>query len=147
MPFKLVIGDKGKAWRLDLDNEVLVGKSLGDIVQGKEIKPEMEGYELEITGGSDTAGFPLSKDVPGLALKSVLLTKGWGMRDNYPGMRKRKTVRGKTLSTSVSQINLKVVKAGSKKLSEIFPDQNQPKVEKTEAKPKAEGEAAATPAA
>lgn len=142
MPFKLVIGDKGKAWKLDLDNEVLVGKSLGDVVQGKEIKPELEGYELEITGGSDSAGFPLSKDVPGLALKSVLLTKGWGMRDSYPGMRKRKTVRGKVLSAAVSQINLKVVKAGSKKLSEIFPEQNKAPEAKVETKPKAEGEAA-----
>jgi small subunit ribosomal protein S6e len=147
MPFKLVIGDKGKAWKLDLDNEVLVGKSLGDVVQGKEIKAELEGYELEITGGSDSAGFPLSKEVPGLALKSILLKKGWGMRDSYPGIRKRKTVRGKVLSASVSQINLKVVKSGSKHLAEIFPDQNKPKEEKKEGKPKAEGEAVAAPAA
>jgi small subunit ribosomal protein S6e len=139
--FKLVIGDKGKAWKIELDNEHLVGKSIGDKVHGKEIKSELDGYEFEITGGSDIAGFPLSKDVPGLALKALLLTKGWGMRDNYQGIRRSKTVRGKVIAQSTSQINLKVIKAGHKHLAEIFPEQNQPKP-KAEAKP-----AAAAPAA
>ncbi len=135
MPFKLVIGDKGKAWKLDLDNEHLVGKSVGDKINGKDIKHELEGYELEITGGSDLSGFPLSKEAQGLALKSVLLSKGWGMRDNYPGIRRRKTVRGKVISLVVSQINLKVLKHGHKHLSEIFPEQNKPKEKKVETKP------------
>jgi len=128
MPFKLVIGEKGKSWKVELDNEALVGKSLGDKVQGKEIKAELEGYELEIVGGSDLAGFPMSKDTPGLGLKSSLLTKGWGMKDAYPGIRRKKTLRGKIISAAISQINLKVIKSGSKKLSEVFPEQNQPKV-------------------
>jgi len=140
MPFKLVIGDKGKAWKIELDNESLVGKSLGDKVSGKEIKAELEGYEFEIAGGSDIAGFPLSSEVPGLALKSLLLKKGWGMKDNYPGIRRRKTVRGKVISSSTSQINLRVVKAGHKHLAEIFPEQNQPKAKPAKAP-------AATPAA
>lgn len=130
MVFKLNISDKGKAWKVEMDNEFLIGKSLGDKIHGKEIKPELEGYELEISGGSDIGGFPLSKDVPGLALKSLLLTKGFGMRDNTEGMRRRKTLRGKTISASVSLINLKVVKHGAKHLHEIFPEQNQPKEKK-----------------
>jgi small subunit ribosomal protein S6e len=132
--FKLVIGEKGKAWKLELESESLVGKSVGDKISGKEIKAELEGYEFEITGGSDIAGFPLSKEVPGLALKSLLLKKGWGMRDNYPGIRRSKTVRGRVIAQSTSQINLKVIKSGSKSLKEIFPEQNQPKA-KAEAKP------------
>ena len=139
MPFKLNISDKGKAWKVELADESLVGKTVGSIVKGIEIKPELEGYELEITGGSDIAGFPLKKDVEGIALKRVLLTKGWGMRDNTEGMRRRKTVRGSTLSLSVSQVNMKVVKSGAKTLAEIFPDQNKapeakaPKGRKSEA--------------
>jgi len=43
---------------------------------------------------------------------------------NPKGLRLRKTVRGKVLSDAISQINLKVLKEGSKKLSEIFPEQN-----------------------
>jgi small subunit ribosomal protein S6e len=133
MVFKLNISDRGKAWKVESESEFFVGKSLGDKIQGKEIKPELEGYEFEISGGSDLAGFPLSKDVPGLALKSLLLTKGFGMRDNTEGVRRRKTVRGKTISASVSLINLKVVKSGAKKFEEIFPEQNKPKEKKTAA--------------
>jgi len=136
MPFKLVIGDMGKAWKLETESEFLVGKSVGENVSGKEIKPELEGYELEITGASDIAGFPHSKNVEGLGLKRLLLKKGWGMHDNRDGMRLRKTVRGKVLSASTSQVNFKIVKSGSKSLSEIFPEQKKTKAEaKAEVKP------------
>lgn len=131
MPFKLNISEKGKAWKLQVESEDLVGKSVGDKVEGKEVSPNLEGYELEITGASDIAGFPLSKSVDGLGLKSVLLKKGWGMRDTRTGVRLRKTVRGKQISLTTSQINFNVLKAGNKSLVEIFPDQNKAK----EAKP------------
>lgn len=130
MPFKLNISEKGKAWKLETESEVLIGKSIGDNISGNDIKPELAGYELQITGGSDLAGFPHSKDVEGLGLKRVLLTKGFAMRDNYPGIRRKKTVRGKQISQLSSQINLSVVKSGSKSLAEIFPDQNKPKEKK-----------------
>ena len=48
-------------------------------------------------------------------------------KDQIPtpgGLRLRKTVRGKVISPLIVQINLKLIKEGSKKLSEIFPDQN-----------------------
>lgn len=136
MPFKLNISDKGKAWKLDFESEAIVGKSLGEKILGKEINSDLDGYELEITGASDLAGFPHSNKIEGLALKKLLLKKGWGMRDNREGMRRRKTVRGKVLSASTVQINLKVVKQGAKPLSEIFPEQNQSKdIKKEEQKP------------
>jgi len=128
MAFKLNISNKdGKSWKLELADESIVGKSVGDKIEGKEIKPELDGYEFEIAGGSDVAGFPMSNNVEGLGLKKVLLKKGWGMKNNGEGLRLRKTVRGKTISASVVQINLKILKEGSKKLNEIFPEQNQPK--------------------
>lgn len=133
MPFKLNISDKGKAWKLELQDESLVGKAIGDKISGKEIKHDFEGYEFEITGGSDNAGFPLSKDAEGIGLKRMLLKKGWGMHDNREGVRLRKTVRGKQIAGTTSQINLKVLKHGHKKLEEIFPEQNK-KEEKKEAK-------------
>lgn len=123
MPLKLNISEKGKAWKLEVSEETLSGKSIGDKFNGKEIKPELDGYELEITGGSDNAGFPLSKDIEGLGLKSKILKKGWGMHDSTEGLRLRKTLRGKTISETTSQLNIKVLKAGSKPLAEIFPEQ------------------------
>ncbi|MCX8158801.1 MAG: eS6 family ribosomal protein [Candidatus Pacearchaeota archaeon] len=138
MAFKLNISEKGKSWKLEIDNDIFIGKMIGDIVRGEEIKPELEGYELKISGGSDSAGFPLSKDVEGLGLKSVLLKRGWGMRTKGKGLRLRKTVRGKVISNAVSQINLNVEKTGKKPLSEIFPEQNKPKEKKKEGETKTE---------
>lgn len=136
MAFKLNISEKGKAWKLESEDEVLVGKSLGDKFDGKEISQDLAGYELEITGASDIAGFPHKGDVEGPELKRVLFTElGWGMHkrprregkkkvQTPKGLRLRKTVRGKQLSEKTVQINLTVVKAGKKSLAEIFPDQN-----------------------
>ena len=134
MAFKLNISEKGKAWKLEIESEFLVGKSVGDKIDGKEIKPELEGYELEITGGSDSAGFPMFKEVSGIGLKKVLFKKGWGMHDSKDGIRRKKTVRGKTISSAVSLINMKVINAGKKPLNEIFLDQNKVETEKKEEK-------------
>ncbi len=142
MPIKLNISDKGKAWRIEIDAEVLAGKSVGDKVEGKDVSADLHGYELEITGGSDISGFPLYKEAEGIGLKRVLLTKGWGMRDSTEGIRRRKTVRGKTISAKVSQLYLKVLNHGAKKLHEIFPEQNVAKEKKeavkTEVAPQAQ---------
>ena len=127
MPFKLVISEQALAWKLELESETLLGKQVGDTIDGAEIKPELAGYQLQIMGGSDHAGFPLSKDVEGIGLKRLLLTKGWGMRDTHQGIRRRMTVRGKQIAPTTTQLNMKVVKAGSTKLAAIFPDQNKPK--------------------
>jgi len=130
MVIKAIIGDKGKAWRIEKEEEMLSGKSIGDKVDGKELMPELDGYELEITGGSDNSGFPLAKGVEGLALRRLLLKRGFAMKDNREGVRLRKTVRGKIISSNIAQINLKVLKHGHKKLAEIFPQQNLPKEKK-----------------
>ena len=133
MPLKLNISDKGKAWRLEIDAEVLAGKSVGDKLKGEDIKPELAGYELEITGGCDSSGFPLSKNVEGLGLKRILTGRGFGMRESKPdGLRKRKTIRGKVISEKTALLNLNVLKVGSKKLEEIFPDQNKKEEVKAE---------------
>ena len=135
MPFKINIGTKeGNTYKLESESEELVGKSLGDKISGREVSPNFEGYEFEITGTSDKSGFTSMEDVEGIGLKKVLLTYGKAMhkrpkregkkkRSNPTpgGLRLRKTVRGKVISPAISQINLKLIKEGSKKLSEIFP--------------------------
>ena len=50
----------------------------------------------------------------------------------------RKTVRGRVISPAIVQVNLKILKEGKKKLTEIFPDQNQKKEEAKPAEAKAE---------
>ena len=139
MPFKLNISEKnGKTWKVESTDEFFVGKTIGERVHGKEISNDLDGYELQIAGASDNAGFAHKKDVDGSELKRVLLTKGWGMWkkprklgkkivSTPHGLRLRKTVRGNRLSEKTVQINLLVIKAGHKHLKDMFPDQNKPK--------------------
>lgn len=124
MPFKFNISDKGKTWKIEAEAPGLFEKSIGVKVNGAEISSNLDGYEFEMTGGSDISGFPMYKEVEGIGLKRVLLTKGWGMKDNRKGIRLRKTIRGKTISEKIVQINLKLIKQGNKPLAEIFPEQN-----------------------
>ncbi len=123
MAFKINISEKGKTYKTEIQSESIMEKKVGDKIKGEEIMPELSGYELEITGASDIAGFPVKKDVEGMGLRRVLLTKGFGMKDNYDGIRKRKSVRANTIDASIIQLNLNVLKQGSKKLDEIFPEQ------------------------
>ncbi len=138
MPFKINISNKGKTFKLELDSELLIGRKIGEKFDGKEIKPELAGYELEITGTSDIAGFPGFKEVEGTSLKRVLLSYGKGMHkkprrqgkkpvESPNGLRLKKSVRGNTISKDTIQININIIKPGSKKLEEIFPEQNKPK--------------------
>jgi ribosomal protein S6E (S10) len=151
MVFKLNIAEKnGKTYHLETESEELNGKELHNKIEGKDINPELSGYEFEITGASDTSGFTSMENVEGTGLKRVLLNYGKAMHrrprregkkkvSNFTpkGLRMRKTVRGKVISPSIVQINLKILKDGGKKLSEVFPEQNQPK-EKPAETPKAE---------
>jgi len=125
MPFKINISDKGKAWKVEAEIPGLVGKSIADAVSGKLIKPELEGYELKITGGTDFAGFPMSEKFEGIGLNRAVLKRGFAMKSPIKGLRKRKSIRGKTIAEKVTvQINMIVTKEGSKKLAEVFPEQN-----------------------
>ena len=122
--------DKGKTFKIEVDNEALLGKKIGDKIDGKEVNPQLDGFELEITGTSDKAGFPGKKDVEGQALTRVLLTKGFGMKQRPKkegkgkprrlpkGFRLKKSVRGAVISRDTMQINTKVLKQGVKKLEE-----------------------------
>lgn len=141
MAFKINISEKGgKTYHVEVETEYFVDKSLGEKAEGKEFYPALEGYEFKITGASDKAGLPALEQVEGIALKRVLLGYGKGMHmrpkgvskkpNKKPaGLRLRKTIRGKVISPSISQINLSVLKHGAKALAEVFPDQNKAKEE------------------
>jgi|TARA_B100000315_G_scaffold258169_1_gene309366 small subunit ribosomal protein S6e len=138
MVFKINISTKeGKTFKLESDAQALVGKELHNKILGNEISPDLQGFEFEIAGASDKAGFPSLEQIDGTSLGRVLLSyeKGmkkrpkregkWKRSDNKPkGLRLRKTARGKVISEDIIQINLKMLKEGAKKLSEVFPDQN-----------------------
>jgi len=119
MLFKINISHKGKTLKIETENEVAVGKKIGEGVKGGDVSDELEGYDLLITGSSDISGFPGKKDLEGAGYHRELLTYGFGMKNTKKGLRKRKTLRGEEISLKTSQINMKVVKEGSKKFEEL----------------------------
>ncbi|MBN2111841.1 30S ribosomal protein S6e [Candidatus Woesearchaeota archaeon] len=137
--FKVVIGMKsGKCVQKEIKEahaESLLGKKIGDKINGDDIG--LEGYEFEITGGSDYCGFPMRKDVRGAARKRILAISGVGLKKKRKGARQRKTVVGNTVSDKITQINLKVLKEGREKLGEAAkPEEGAaPAEEKKEKKP------------
>ncbi|MAG08448.1 30S ribosomal protein S6e [Candidatus Woesearchaeota archaeon] len=120
--FKLTISEKtGKSYQTVInepDSKTFIGKSIGDKIKGEIIN--LTGYELLITGGSDSSGFPMRRDVRGSARKKILAVSGVGLKKKEKGIKQRKTVCGNTVHANISQINLNVVKAGSKKLADVF---------------------------
>ena len=120
MPFKINISHQGKTIKYEIESESLVDTKIGDKVSGKEISPDLEGYELEITGTSDKAGFPGIKELEGSNLQKILLTKGKFMHDKRKGVRLRKTVHGNQISLATVQINMKVIKEGKTKFEDLL---------------------------
>jgi small subunit ribosomal protein S6e len=120
MAFKLVISDPKtrKSGQKEVSGEGLMGKKIGDKVSGSVAG--LDGYELEITGGSDKDGFPMRMDVEGIGRKRILLSGATGFHSAHKGVRKRKSIRGNTISDDIVQINTKIVKHGTKPLEQVL---------------------------
>ena len=95
-----------------------VWKRIGDEINGSIIG--LDGYKLKITGGSDKCGFPMRHDIHGSMKMRVLLSKKPGYKPTDKGIRRRKSVRGNTISSDIVQVNTKVVEAGEKPIAEIL---------------------------
>jgi len=127
----------------DEPQAVFLGKKIGEKVPADSIG--LTGFELEITGGSDKEGFPMRKDVEGQGRKRIVLSGPPGFHPDREGKRKRKAVRGNTISADIVQINTKVAKAGTKSAEEFWGVT--PKVKEKAAKPeKAAAKSEAKPA-
>ena len=135
--FKFVINEPEtkKSYNVEVDQTKaasVIGKKIGDDIDASFLG--LNGYTLKITGGSDRDGFPMHPSVQGAVKKKTLLSGPPGFHPELKGQRKRKTVRGNTISQDTMQINAKVVKKGEKSLAEMFPAKEKP-AEKKEEKP------------
>jgi small subunit ribosomal protein S6e len=120
---KMVIGDPktGKTYQVDVPSEkevLLYGKKIGDEIEGDVVG--LGGYVFVITGGSDKSGFPMRKDVHGSRKIKTILSGGVGFNPTRKGERRKKTVRGNTVSAEIAQLNVKVVKDGASSLEEML---------------------------
>jgi small subunit ribosomal protein S6e len=108
----LIVSDKetGKSSVYELKDPqalALVGLKIGD-----EMDASVLGIDgrIKITGGSDRAGFPMRMDVMGGGKRYALLTKGVGFRSKRKGERRRKLVRGNTITEDIYQVNALLIK-------------------------------------
>jgi len=121
---KIVISDtkSGKSYQTDVEKGkelALIGKKIGETFDGGVFGAA--GYTLEITGGSDSSGFPMRKDVPENRKITALVSEGPGFRPTRKGERKKKILRGNAISQETAQVNMKVQEAGPTALEQLFP--------------------------
>ena len=121
MAFKLVISEGEKSHQVEVkaaDSKKLNGLTIGEEFDASVVG--LAGYKLKITGGSDKNGFPMKKDVDGSRRIKSLLAGGIGFNPKRDGQRRRKTVRGNTVSEDIVQINTVVTQKGDKDIKEIL---------------------------
>jgi len=94
----------------------------------------MQGYKIKLTGGTDKDGIPMRPDVHGSAKARVILSGGVGYKPKDKGEKKRKVVRGNTVSTETTFLNFTIVEApkGRKKAKKEPAEAEASAEEKTE---------------
>ena len=105
--FKVVVSDSktGKSEVIEAKDstaQLFMGRRLGDTV---DLSAVGQNYKVKITGGSDKAGFPMRADVLGTGKRYVLMTEGIGFRNSVEGEKRRKLVRGSTITDEIYQLN------------------------------------------
>lgn len=122
--FKLIVSDPetGKSQVAEVEGtkaHPLIGRKLGEIIDGSIAG--LSGHKLLITGGSDKDGVPMRCDVQGGAKVDVILSGGVGFHPWESGDRRRKLVRGNTITEEIVQINMKIAEKPSPKKPERKP--------------------------
>jgi len=122
--FQVIVGDDdGTAYSFEVDGQDanrFIGRSIGETVDGGAVG--LSGYELEITGGSDTAGRPMHGEISGPGTKAILSEGGVGFNPTVDGERKRVTVRGDEVSEDTRQINATIVSRGDASIDDLLGD-------------------------
>lgn len=121
MAFKVVISEGENSHQIEVGSEEskkLIGLKIGDEFDASLIG--LAGYQVRITGGSDKNGFTMRRDVDGSRRIKSLLSGGTGFKPKRAGERRRKTIRGNTVSDEIVQINTVVTKKGEKAIDELL---------------------------
>jgi small subunit ribosomal protein S6e len=121
--FKVVLSDpkNGISYKIDATGGAagaFIGKEIGEEIPGDALG--FAGYKLMITGGTDRTGIPARRDLPGPNRRRLLLSESTGFRPVQDGQRRRKSIRGREITTDFVQINAKVVGYGDKELAAYF---------------------------
>ena len=134
MEFKVIISDGGNTYQKEIKGDEadrLVGLRIGEVFDGGLIG---ESGQLQITGGTDKDGFPMRRGIPGSRRMKILVRAGPGFIPKTAGERRKKRVRGDTISEDIVQINTKVIKKKEKKKEEEKEKEMKPEEEVKEVK-------------
>lgn len=119
---QIIIGtEDGRTYSKDIDEtgqNFLEGKRIGEEFDASVLG--LDGYTLEIRGGSDKQGFPMKKNLHGTSRRKILAKEGTGVRNLRRGERKRKSMRGNAVSEEIVQVNTKVVEKGSEDIESLL---------------------------
>jgi small subunit ribosomal protein S6e len=122
--FQVVVGDPdtGDSYQFEVagsEANRFLGRTLGEEVDGDAVG--LDGYTLELTGGSDTAGRPLRADVGGSNLREILADERTvGYKPTRDGERRRVTVRGNEITDEVAQLNASIIERGDTDVAELL---------------------------
>jgi small subunit ribosomal protein S6e len=124
--FKIIVSDPetGTSKVVELEEAraaSFIGRRLGEIIDGAVV--DLPAHKIQIMGGSDKDGFPMIGNVHGGVRRKIVLSGGAGFKAKKSGERKRKTVRGSTITDEIAQINMKIVEKPVTKTTEAKPQQ------------------------
>ena len=115
--------DTGKSYQVETDVNAFVGSAIGDEVDGGSLG--LDGYTLEITGGSDDTGRPMRGDVEGQGIAEILVSGGTGYNPTRDGERRRVSVRGGEVGDATVQLNTRVVEEGSEDIDTLLGEEEE----------------------
>jgi small subunit ribosomal protein S6e len=124
--FKVIVSDPqtGTSKVIEVEEARAVpflGKKIGETMDGAII--DMPATKLQIMGGSDKDGVPMKPNVHGGVRRKVVLSNGIGFNAKRDGERRRKAVRGNTITDEIVQINIKIIEQPNKpKTAEATPE-------------------------
>jgi small subunit ribosomal protein S6e len=111
MPVLIVSNpETGTSQRVELEDSrmaPLIGRRIGEVFDGAFAN--MPGHKLKLTGGTDKDGIPMRPDVHGSTKTDIILSGGVGYKPKKKGERKRVIVRGNTVSSETTFLNLSIV--------------------------------------
>jgi len=121
--FKVIVSDPetgtSKVVELEEARAVpFIGRRVGETIDGAVV--DLPAHKVQILGGSDKDGVPMRGNVHGGVRRNVVLSGGAGFSPKKKGERKRKSVRGSTITDEIVQINMKIAeKPASAKVPEL----------------------------
>ena len=131
----LIVSDPetGTSQRVELEDArmaPLIGRRIGEVLDGTIAN--MPGHKFKLTGGTDKDGIPMRPDVHGSAKADIILSGGVGYKPKKKGERKRVIVRGNTVSSETTFLNLSIVERPKRRKKAEEPKAEKPPKEDEE---------------